>query len=324
MCHSLKFLTAEANARGCLAPSIREYWDASKVEALGLYDKGFSMTNKGLEIHAKRWRRKDNLSMCLIRLNCGLGTSERLAIPLEQVNDTYDRIKLDKIYNIETMSMEEWEEEPKGEPTVIRASNYSSVSISSSIFTLEYPCQIKIGKKYSIDFNTSINDMRLKFWGGTSAKQGFTDAEIVLEPNRLTFINIELQYEESSSKFDVIVNLSARSFPSVGILARSHEHWGRMGDPLEEAAGTYEALADHLHYKVANDPVYPVIATAEREDAVIGVCLLPRPRKQRPFQRNADKANVATSREYLLKITFQENSHDIRQVPDRSNKRRRI
>ncbi|ETS77391.1 hypothetical protein PFICI_11265 [Pestalotiopsis fici W106-1] len=314
---------ADKPGRGILAPSIREYWDASKIEAFGFYDNSFAMTNKGLEINAKRWRRKDDLSMCLIRLNCGFGASSRLAIHLTHVNDTYDRIQLHQICDMETIAPDEWEEESTGEPTVIRASNYSNVSISSSILILEYPNRIKIGNKYFVDFDTSIINTKLKLWDESFSQQGFTEDEFVMKPNRLAFINITLQDEASRSKFDIIVNLSGKSFPSVGILSRTQEPWERLGDPLTQASTTYEQLADHLHYKVATDPVYPVNATDEREDAMIGVCLLPRPRKKRPSQRNADKINSATSREYLLKITLQEDGQSDGHMPERSAKRRR-
>ncbi|KAF7532351.1 hypothetical protein G7054_g8017 [Neopestalotiopsis clavispora] len=327
--------TANKYGRGILAPSIREYWDASGIEAFGFYDNRFSMTNKGLEIHAKRWRRKDNISLYLIRLNCGCGDSNRLAIPLEHVNDTYDRIHLGEIYEMKNITSDDWEEEAGGEPTIIRASNYSDISISSSLLSLEYPDQIKIGNKYFIDFSTSNLDMHLKPWDKNFSKQGLTEDEFIMKSDRLAFINISLQDEAPGSKFDVIVNLSEKSYPSVGILSRAQEPWARLEDPLDQhsdldadepnqTSSTYEALANYLHYKVATDPVFPVIAADDIESVVIGVCLLPRPRKPRPSQRIADHLDLAMSREYLLKITLEEDSRYNRQVPDRLHKKRRI
>ncbi|KAK6082031.1 zinc finger protein [Seiridium cupressi] len=70
----------------------------------------------------------------------------------------------------------------------------------------------------------------------------------------------QLQGEATRSQFDIIVNLTERSFPSVGILARGEEPWERLGDPLEQASDTYEHLAEHLHFKVPNDPAYPTPA----------------------------------------------------------------
>lgn len=325
--HVLNLSVAHEHGRGILAPSIRAYWDASNIEALGLYDNSFSMTNKGLEIRTKRWRRKDDPMMCFIRLNCGPGTenrlgSNRLAIPLKHVNDTYDRIRLSELYDMSAINREDWEEESSQEPTVIRASNYSNIATSSSIFALEYSEKIKIGKKYFVDFD-SPHGTQMQLLDDSGPTKGLTKDELMMGPSCLVFLNIELQSEAPTSKLDVIINLSDKSFPSVGILSRGQEPWERLGDPLDESVYTYEQLADHLHYKIADDPAYPVVAVDERAGAVVGVCLLPRPRQPRTFQRPADKANSTTSREYVLKITVQQNGDNDQLAPERSTKRRR-
>ncbi|KAI0157996.1 HET domain protein [Hypoxylon sp. FL1284] len=320
---------AHEHGRGILAPSIREYWDASNIEASGFHGSSFSMTNKGLEINAKRWRRKDDPSSCLIHLNCRYEGSNHLVIPLELVNDTYDRIQLDEIYDTTIITPDEWKEESSKEPAIIQASNYSHVITSSSIFALKYPEQITIGKKYFADYSTEIVDTRLKLFDESgSNRQGLTKDELIVQPNRLVFINVEFRDEvvQDASQFDVVINLSKRSFPSVGILPRWKEPWKRLRDPLDqENSGIYEQLADHLHYKVERDPGYPVIAAAdENEEAVVSILLLPRPRQQRPLQRTADKANFAASREYVLNIRVQQGGDQDRCAPEHSSKRRRL
>lgn len=319
---------ANEHGRGILAPSIREYWDASNIEALGLYGNSFAMTNKGLEIKAKRWTHKDDPTACLIRLSCGPGAenhlgSNRLVIPLKRVNDTYDRIELNEIHDMSTIRLADWEEDSSQEPTVIRASNYSNIAISSSVFALDCPETIKVGKKYFIDFDSS-HSTKVQLLDDSDSIQGLAKNELMLRPNRLVFVNIELQNETSNSQLDVVINLSDRSFPSVGIYSRGQEPWERLGDPLDESTYTYEQLADHLHYKVAREPAYQAVVVDEREDAVVGVCLLPRPRQPRTFQRPADKANWATSKEYVLKITFQQNGDNDQEAAERNAKRRRL
>lgn len=319
-----EFTAANEHGRGILAPSIREYWDASSIEAFS-FDNSFSMTNKGLEISAQRWRRKNGTNQCLIRLNCGLGAFKRIAIPLlEHVDGTYGRIKLEEIYDMTMIRPHEWKEVPSKGPAVIRASNYSSTVTSSSIFTLDYPDQIEVGNNYFVDFYAS--HPRLKALGGSFSKPGLTPKELVVEPNRLVFINIESRSGGVSRfQLDVIINLSERSFPSAGVLARGQGMRKRLGDPLGESiSGIYLGIADELHYQVATDPAYPAIAVDEDGGAVVSVVLLPRPRKRRPVQGEASEANPATSREYVLKIRVQQDGgdHD-RPAPAPFLKRRR-
>ncbi|KAK7985713.1 Vegetative incompatibility protein HET-E-1 [Apiospora saccharicola] len=314
---------ANEHGRGILAPSIREYWDASSIEAFS-FDNSFSMTNKGLEINAQRWRRKDDTNRCLIRLNCGLGAFQRLAIPLlEHVDGTYGRIKLDELYDMTMVRPHEWKEVPSKGPAVIRASNYSSVVTSTSVFTLDYPDQIDVGSKYFVDFG--VSHPRLKALDGSFSGPGLTPNELIVEPNRLDFINIELPSGDSRSQLDVIVNLDERSFPSVGVLARGQATRGRLGDPLAETTSDiYEAIAEDLHYQVATDPAYPAIAVDEDGGAVVSVVLLPRPRKRRLMQGSgASEANSTTSREYVLKIRVRQDVDHDRPAPEPFLKRRR-
>ncbi|KAK8068840.1 HET domain-containing protein [Apiospora phragmitis] len=269
------FTAANEHGRGILAPSIREYWDASSIEAFS-FDNSFSMTNKGLEINAQRWRRKDDTNRCLIRLNCGLGAFKRLAIPLlEHVDGTYGRIKLDEIYDMTMIRPHEWKEVPSKGPAVIRASNYSNVLTSPSIFTLDYPDQTNVGNSFS--------------------RPELTPRELIVEPNRLVFINIESR-SGGASRFllDVIINLDERSFLPSG-------SW----------------------HEVATDPAYPAIAVDEDGGAVVSVVLLPQPRKRRPMQGGASEANAPTSREYVLKIRVQQDGDHDRPTPAPFLKRRR-
>ncbi|KAK8123089.1 hypothetical protein PG984_011759 [Apiospora sp. TS-2023a] len=316
------FTAANEQGRGILAPSIREYWDASSIEAFS-FDNSFSMTNKGLEINAQRWRRKDDTNRGLIRLNCGLGAFQRLAIPLlEHVDGTYGRIKLDELYDMTMVRPHEWKEVPSKGPAVIRASNYSSVVTSSSVFTLDYPDQITVGEKYFVDFYAS--HPRLKSLDGGVSRPGLTPNELIVDPNRLVFINIEARNGASRFQLDVIVNLDERSFPSLGVLARGQGTRIRLGDPLgETTSDIYVAIAEELHYQVATDPAYPAIAVDEDGGAVVSVVLLPRPRKRRPMQGGASEANLATSREYFLKIRVQQDGDRDRPAPEPFLKRRR-
>lgn len=315
-------IAADEHGRGILAPSIKEYWDASSIEAFS-FDNSFAMTNKGLEINAQRWRHKDETSRCLIRLNCGLAAFKRLAIPLvEHVDGTYGRIELDELYDMTTVRPYEWKEVPSKGPAVIRASNYSSVVRSSSIFTLDYPSQVNVGNKYFIDFHAS--HPRLKSLDGGFSRLGLTSNELMVEPNRLVFINMESRSGGSRFQLDVIINLDERSFPSVGVLARGQGTRRRLGDPLGETiSGIYVGIAEELHYQVATDPAYPAIAVDEDGGAVVSVVLLPRPRKQRSTQEGASEANSATSREYVLKIRVQQDDDHDRPTPAPFLKRRR-
>ncbi|KAK7999489.1 heterokaryon incompatibility protein-domain-containing protein [Apiospora arundinis] len=309
------------HGRGILAPSIREYWDSSSVEAYGSYANSFSMTNKGLEINAKRWRRADNPFKSFIRLNCGPGASKLLAIPLERVHDTYDRTKLDEIYDMTMIRLEEWVEESNKGLTVIRASNYSNPIMTSSIFALECPEQIEITRKYFVDFGAS-NGNQLKLIDESGARQDILEHELILEPNRLVFINIALRSEGSgSSQFDVVINLSEQGFPSVGVLSRGKPPWRRLGDPQGQASGMYVRLAHRLHYQVTDEPAYPVTAVDENRDDVVSVHLLPRPRQRRGLEEATDIQTSSTSREYSLKIRVQQGSYHDRPIPEHSNKR---
>ncbi len=58
------------------------------------------MTNRGLEINAKRWRCKDDPAKCLIRLNCGVECSRHIGIPLSHVDDSYERIQVEELYDM--------------------------------------------------------------------------------------------------------------------------------------------------------------------------------------------------------------------------------
>ncbi|KAI1205007.1 heterokaryon incompatibility protein-domain-containing protein [Annulohypoxylon truncatum] len=307
---------------GILAPSIREFWDASNVNAFGFYGYSFSMTNRGLEINAKRWRRKDDPTICLIRLNCGLEPSNHISIPLNHDYDSYNRIHIEELYYTKTINYDDWEEERGTEPTLIRVSNYSNPLVSS-IFALEYPGRIKVGQKYFVDFGTTPNP-ELQPLDKSFLIQGLKKDELIIEPNRLVFVNIELQGESYKSQFDAVINLAGNGFPSVGILPRAEEPWERVGNPLKEGiSGKYEHLADHLHYSVPTEPAYPVVAFEESENLVVGVCLLPRPLMASRFDQLSQNVNDITLREYVLKITVngdQSVGQDMSRYPNKKRK----
>ncbi|KAI1451388.1 hypothetical protein F4805DRAFT_451641 [Annulohypoxylon moriforme] len=287
---------------GILAPSIREFWDASNINAFGFYGYSFSMTNRGLEINAKRWRRKGHSAMCLISLNCGFEPSNHIIIPLNHLYNSYDRIHIEKLYETKTINFHEWEEEGRSESTLIRTSNHSTPSISS-VFTLIYPEQVYVGEKYLVDFATTTNP-KLQHLSHDFSTNNLKKDELMAEPNQLIFVNIELQCEDVTAQFDVVINLTENGFPSVGILARTEEPWKRVGDPLEEKnSSKYENLAEHLHYKVSTEPSYPMIAVEESENLAVCICLLPRPLIGRAVDQSSQNAKLITLRGYILKIT---------------------
>ncbi|KAK8103622.1 HET domain-containing protein [Apiospora kogelbergensis] len=323
----------QGHGRGILAPSIREYRGASDVEAFDIDDNGFAMTNKGIEFSAKRWRHKDGRSGRLIVLNCGPGGAngfqkeDRFALPLKPVADGRDMFEVDEIRGLTMVTSDKWEEEPCRGPTVIRASNYSTAVTSTSIFSLEYPEQIRIGKKYFVDFNTSsLSTTPLTHLDGSCSPLDLADDELIVKPNRLVFINIELHCGlPRHPKFDIVINLNEKSFPSVGIVARGQRPWQRLGDPLdnEDSCFTYEGLAHHLHYGVKDTPAYPVNAVDERDNVVISVLLLPRPRQQRPVQ-GAVSAAFSATRAYSVKISVQQNADYGQPTTAYASKRRRL
>lgn len=307
---------------GILAPSIREFWDASNVNAFGLYGNEFTISNQGLKINAKHWKRKGNSEMCLIRLNCGIRIGCHLGIPLKFVKDSYARVHVDELYDMNKFDYNDWEEESVSITICIRAGNFSQRRISASIFTLEYPDRIRVGGKYFLDYRTSGVDIDTKLQRLEEGVSGLClkKNELVVEPDQLVFINIELRVDQSTSQFDIIVNLTANGFPSVGILARDQEPWTRLGDPLDEALGIYEHLADHLHYKAPTEPAFPIIAVDDMKNLVIGICLLPRP----PLRRSTEKVTLGTVREYVLQVTVQTDDHLERDMSRLYSKRRRL
>lgn len=285
------------------------------------------MTNRGLETNARHWRRKDDPTFCLVRLNCGVAPRGHTGIYLSHIYDTYDRIRIEDLCDMEKINYDDWEEELSNVPILIRANNYSSPLICPSIFVLDHPKNISIGPKYFMDFATSLihNKIQLLDEGSHSALvQGLKKHEFLVAPDRIIFINIELQNEETKSEFDVIINLTDNSFPSVGILERSKEPWQRLGDPLERASEIYGALATHLHYKVPSEPTYPMIANEETGNRVIIVHLLPRPPKGRSLNVPAVNAKFTALREYVLKIVVEQYGGYDGDVSDQPVKKRKI
>ncbi|KAJ8105962.1 hypothetical protein ONZ43_g7223 [Nemania bipapillata] len=240
---------------GILAPSIREFWDAFSVRSFGFHGNSFSMTNRGLEINAKRWRRKDDFEKCLIRLNCGVETSKHIGIPLAHVKGSYERIQVEELQDMSTINFGDWEEEGGSQSTFIRASNNLSALAPSSIFALKYPNQVKIGKKYFIDFGIGMVGTGLQYFAESFPGYDLQKDELVIDPNQIIFINIEIQGVVDKTELDLIINLTERGFPSIGIMDRGKSPWERLGDPMAQALDRYEGLAELLHEKNPPAPI---------------------------------------------------------------------
>ncbi|KAI0192376.1 hypothetical protein EV127DRAFT_426768 [Xylaria flabelliformis] len=308
--------------RGILAPSIREFWDAFSVKSFGFYGSNFTMTNRGLETNARRWRRKDDPSKCIIRLNCGMELSGHIGIPLIHVDDSYERIQDEELYDdMRTIDYDDWEEERGSQSTFIRASSNLMFSIPSSIFALQYPAQISIGSKYLVDYSIDMVSASMQSLDESCLGYDLEKDELVILPNQLIFINIMIQQARSTSELDIIINLTNNGFPSAGVLERDKEPWERLGDPMTKSLRRYEALADYLHNKIP--PVYPVVALG-RTNNVIGICLLPRPRIKRSLAPSQEGMKSAAPREYVLKITLEKNyEHEQDALDCRDRKRKR-
>ncbi|RMJ14382.1 hypothetical protein CDV36_005907 [Fusarium kuroshium] len=297
---------ASKSGWGILARSVKDFWDASKVKALGHYGNTFSMTNQGLAITAKHWRHKADLNAGLIRLNCSFGSdsSQETGIYLtyDADADAYHRIRIHQLCDMSQVNFNDWKEERSREPILIRGNNYSDRLICSSIFSLEYSEPISIVAKYIATFSHSVVKKITQLLDGDSRRslvQGLQMGELCIEPNRVVFINIELDDEGTRWQFDVIISLSKSCFPRVGILGREREPWERPGDPLGEELDMYEALAGHVQFTPSSDPTYPAVAVETTENLVVGVHLLPKPPRER--SRNLRRDNGV--REYVLRIS---------------------
>ncbi|KAF9785608.1 hypothetical protein IL306_005431 [Fusarium sp. DS 682] len=207
---------------GILARSVKDFWDASKIKALGHYGNTFSMTNQGLAITAKHWRHNANLNAGLIRLNCSIGSdsSQETGIYLtyDADADAYHRIRIHELCDMTRINFNDWKEEHSREPILIRANNYSDRLVCSSIFSLDYPESISIVAKYVATFSHSVVKKITQLLDGDARRslvQGLQNGELCIEPNRVVFINIELDDE-----------------------GREREPWERPGDPLGEELET--------------------------------------------------------------------------------------
>lgn len=310
---------------GILAPSIREFWGAPNIRAIGHHDSSFVMTNRGLEVTGKRWRCRNNPSLFYIRLSCGSQIRRHVVIYLIHVGDCYERIHTNRSFYTDEVRDEEWEEMPK-EPILVRASKHSSnPSVGASIFVLDYPKEkISIRNKYSVDFDISkfstpiklIDDNEPPFLRELKHNELF-----VAKPNHLIFINIEVHHSTSNvrSKLDVAIHIAENGFPTVGILARTGPLWERLGDPLAEASRTYKALASHLRDSMLYKPLYSVVAEERGERVFVGVHLLPRPRTL--FDSLPGRNSVL--REYVIKLCVDKSS-DGDGSGQHGRKRRRI
>lgn len=246
------------------------------------------MTNRGLEVNARRWRSKKNPTKCLIRLNCGVELSRHIGLHLIHIDDSYAKIHPEELSDMRSVNYDDWAEERERQSILVRASSNSNALIPSSIFSLQYPPgHVSLGDKYLVDY--SVNNVSPSIQRLTEKCLGYDlkKDELVIEPNQIAFINIVMQCEGSKSELDLIINVADNGFPSAGIWARGTEPWERLGDPMTQASEMYEALADYLHFKTP--PVYPV-AALEETDSIIGIFLLPRSPLERSFQLPAERA----------------------------------
>lgn len=280
------------------------------------------MTNRGLEIRAKRWQSRDDRTKCLIGLDCGADLDRLIRIPLRHHTDnSYERMQVDQLYDMRTYDEDCWEEERGIQSTFIRARGNSNVLVPPVIFVLECPSKIKIGEKYSVHYDDSAIDNMQRFVDNPQSG-GLNENEFLVKSDQLVFINIETDCEGIKEELDVIVNVASNGYPSSGILARGDQKWERLGDPLAEpAVGVYRGLAYYLHHKVP--PIYPVVALEDTE-AVISICLIPRPPSKRAFRGLPEVEKFATLREYLVKIMVANDHSPDRDDQDRHSKRRRL
>ncbi|KAI1175180.1 heterokaryon incompatibility protein-domain-containing protein [Nemania sp. FL0916] len=296
--------------RGILAPSIREFWDSSQIECFGLYGNSFTMTNRGLELQAKRWMNKIDPVKCVVCLNCG-NTEEDLhiGIPLSRNNDSYERIQVDELCNVKSLNSREWQLESGNQSTFIRAGGNTNYRIPSSLFTLEIPESITIGEKYYVNYADSMFRLSsLARFNNDSSALDLRSSEFFVKPDQIVFVNISLSTGESRSELDIVMNVSKNGFPSAGIIPRGTGIWKRPGDPLEGSLRKYDSLAVYLHEKLP--PVYPNIACIEDKAIVISICLLPRPPLKRTSVPPVEEEKSIVLREYTLKVTISRDSNN--------------
>lgn len=283
------------------------------------------MTNRGLEMKARRLTSKYDPNLCIIRLNCGTRDGAHIGLSLSHVDDSYERIRTNELCDMEKINPDDWNEELDAESILIRAGNFSKLLGCRSIFVLEYPECIEIGSKYIIDFYSSNLGAKMQLLDDKHLDRGLKRDELLMEPNQLIFINIEVQHEGIKSKFDVIINLTETGYPSAGIMSRDLEGWKRLEDPLKQSCPTYEALAEYLHYKVPNEPVYTMTAMDATESLAIGVFIFPRPPLHRALKLFSGVAKPDKIREYVLKIFADQDDEGQREhLTSPNQKRRRI
>ncbi|KAI0968629.1 heterokaryon incompatibility protein-domain-containing protein, partial [Xylaria arbuscula] len=298
-----------STGRGILAPSIREFWDASSIVCLGLHGSSFTMTNRGIELKAKRWRNGVDPGRFVVCLNCGnIDSIVHIGIPLTHTNGSYERIQVDELYNVRSLDRRVWEEESGYQSTFIQASGNRNFRIPPFIFTLETPEHVTIGGKYYVNYSTSMFRMgTLKRFGDDSLALDSGNNELIVGPDRIVFINISVRVGGSSSEMDIVINISKNGFPSAGIIPREVGIWKRPEDPLTGSSEKYMSLADYLHEKVP--PVYPMAVRVEETSCVIGICLLPKSPSKKASGLSVE-AKSTTLREYVLKVAVSEDSRN--------------
>ncbi|KAI0098181.1 heterokaryon incompatibility protein-domain-containing protein [Nemania sp. FL0031] len=310
----------DKSKHGILAPSIREFWDASSIHSFGLDVNTFSMTNRGLEINAKRWRSKNDRTKCLIGLNCGVDLARLIRIPLHHHSDnSYERIQIDQLYDMSTIGDDCWEEERGNQSMFIRARSDSDLFVAPLIVGLEYPRKIRIGEKYLVYYGDGAMGTMQRL-DEDPRSYDLDEDELLVKPDQLVFINIETDCQGIKTELDIIVNITDKGYPSAGILAKESEPWERLGDPLTEAVGVYQGLADYFHHKVP--PVYPVFALEDTED-VVSICLIPRPALNRASRGPQEVGKSPTPREYLVKVTVGKNGDSDEETEGQSSRKRR-
>ncbi|RSL58825.1 hypothetical protein CEP54_007588 [Fusarium duplospermum] len=324
---------------GILARSVRDFWDGSKVKALRHDQNDFSMTNRGLQITAKHWRHKDNSNTRLIRLDCGVESSNDaqnqkgtgIYITYDADTDAYHRIRINELCDMGQVKCNDWKEGSNDESALIRADNYSNQLAYAAMFVLQYPEQIKIVGKYAAQFSPSFTNNHIQSLGGSPHTLGNTHSseteELSVEPSTVVFLTIELDDEGLKWELDVIINLRENCFPHVGISWRGKEGWERLGDPLDEdVSDVYNDLAAQIYFTLPSSSDYPAAAVEKTKNFVVGTHLLPRP----PRERSMSLSRESALREYVLKISVgpldrEDADPNVRQGPpeDQENRRKR-
>ncbi|CAG9986766.1 unnamed protein product [Clonostachys byssicola] len=294
---------------GILAPSIREFRDASQIQSFGYYGHKFEMSNLGLKTNARRWKCHNDHTKLLIRLNCGPEPKAHTGIMLRYAGEVFERIMDSELHDTRNFERSrDWigVQEKEGKDIIIRAGNFRGPLTGPSIFTLRHPDEITVGLKYFMDFNVPLMSRKLELLDEVSllGRLQLQRNELLLQPNQLMFANIELQTGEHQSRWNVLININENGFPSVG-MASQEDRGKQLGDPMSEAKRKYENLAEDFHDQAQSEGCLPLIVET-KQGISVNVHLFPRPPRERSSETTRDGEVYIEMREYTLKIIGKE------------------